>query len=178
MAKKKDEDKKTNLIVTFWLTEIAAAKKREKDYRKEGQEVLDIYCGKKVKETPYNILYSNTETLLPALYSAVPRPVVQRRFKDDDPLGKSAADAGRRVLEFLVDTNVEGYETFDEANPRRDLGCPPARPWVTCVKYDADVGELPTKDGEAPKETDLGQGRRPENPLHLAAIRRRLPGSP
>jgi hypothetical protein len=154
MAKKAAaEEKKTNLIVAFWLTEIAAAKKREKDYRKEGQDVLDIYGGKKVKETPYNILYSNTETLLPALYSAVPRPVVQRRFKDDDPLGKSAADAGRRVLEFLVDTNVEGYETFDEAVRAGTLDALLPGRGVTCVKYDADVATLPAKDGEAPKET-------------------------
>ena len=100
--------------VSYWLNEINACKKREADYRKDGERILEIYSGKKAATTPFNILFSNTETLLPALYSAVPKPVVQRRFKDADPLGKNAADAGARVLEFLVDTNVDGYETFDE----------------------------------------------------------------
>lgn len=125
--------------VSHWLNEIEAAKKREKDFRKEGERVLEIYAGKKKAATPFNILYSNTETLLPALYSAVPRPVVQRRFKDEDPLGKHAATAGQRVLEFLLDTNVDGYETFDEAMRSAVLdGLLPGR-GVTCVKYDAEI---------------------------------------
>jgi hypothetical protein len=134
--------------VTYWLNEISAAKKREKDYRKEGRRILEIYEGEKPNETPFNILYSNTETLLPALYSAVPRPVVQRRFKDDDPLGKAAATAGQRVLEFLVDTNVEGYETFDEGMKAATLdGLLPGRA-VTCIKYDAEIGEFGTEQTE------------------------------
>lgn len=123
----------------WWLNEISSARKREKDFRKEGGRVLEIYSGE--KETPFNILYSNTETMLPALYSAVPRPVVQRRFKDEDPLGKAAATAGQRVLEFLVDTNVDGYETFDEGIKAVVLdGLLPGR-GILSVKYDAQVEE-------------------------------------
>jgi hypothetical protein len=44
----------------------------------------------------------------------VPVPVVQRRFKDEDPLGKAAALAGQRLLAFLLDTNLDGYETFHD----------------------------------------------------------------
>jgi hypothetical protein len=128
-------------VVRYWLNEIATAKKREKDFRKDGQRILDIYTGKSTKTTPFNILFSNTETLLPALYSAIPRPLVTRRFKDDDTVGRAAAMAGQRVLEFLVDTNLEGYETFDEAMRASTLdGLLPGRGWA-CVKYDADIEE-------------------------------------
>lgn len=133
--------------VLYWLNEISSARKREKDFRKEGQEILDVYGGEKSETTPFNILYSNTETLLPALYSAVPRPVVQRRFKDEDPLGKLAATAGQRVLEFLVDTNVEGYETFDQGVRGAVLDALLPGRGVTCVKYDAETGELPPPEG-------------------------------
>lgn len=136
--------------IKHWLTEIDLAKKREKDYRKEGQRILDIYAGKKVKETPFNILFSNTETLLPALYSLVPRPVVQRRFKDEDVVGKNAALAGTRLLEFLLDTNLEGYESFDDSMKAATLdGLLPGR-GVTTIKYDADVveGDFSYKAGE------------------------------
>ena len=126
--------------VSFWLSEIQACKKREEDYRKDGERILEIYSGKKATQTPFNILFSNTETLLPALYSAVPKPVVQRRFKDADPLGKNAADAGARVLEFLVDTNVDGYETFDEGMRAGVLDALLPGRGVTCVKYDAELG--------------------------------------
>ncbi len=59
--------KTTSDAVTHWMTEIDAAKRREKDYRKVGQKILDVYTGEKSLEVPFNILYSNTETLLPAL---------------------------------------------------------------------------------------------------------------
>ena len=143
-------------IVRFWLDEIKAAKKREDDFRKDGQRILDIYSAKKTETTPFNILFSNTETLLPALYSAVPRPVVSRRFKDEDPLGKAAAAAGQRMLEFLVDTNLEGYETFDEALRAPTLDALlPGRGW-TSVKYDAAVGQIPSAAPEA-VESQTGQ---------------------
>ena len=135
--------------VAFWLKEIEACRKREKDYRKDGERILDIYEGKKKETVPFNILYSNTETLMPALYSAVPRPVVQRRFKDDDPLGKEAAKAGSRVLEFLLDTNVDGYETFDEGMKAGVLDALLPGRGVTCVKYDATMtGDDEYKDSE------------------------------
>ena len=74
--------------VQAWLKELDAARKRVKEYRKDASRVVKLYEGGKAGESPFNILYSNTETLAPALYNNLPRPVVQRRFKDDDPLGK------------------------------------------------------------------------------------------
>src|SRR3990167_8337902 len=127
--------------VKHWLAEISAAKKREKDFRKDGREIIEIYSGCEAEKTPFNILYSNTETLLPALFSQTPRPVVQRRFKDEDPLGKAASLAAQRMLEYLCDTNVEGYETFDAAMEAATLdGLLPGR-GVTGVKYDAETSE-------------------------------------
>lgn len=128
-------------VVKFWLAEIDAAKKREKDFRKDGLRIIHIYEGAKGEATPFNILFSNTETLMPALYSTVPRPVVQRRFKDKDPLGKAAAQAGERVLAFHLDTNTEDYECFDDAMKANVLDAVlPGRGWLQ-VKYDSDTNE-------------------------------------
>lgn len=153
MAKKyleKDVVTPNKDAVTTWLSEIDLAKKREKEYRKEGERVLQIYAGKKVKTHPFNILFSNTETLLPAVYSNVPRPVVQRRFKDEDPIGKAGALAATRVLEFLLDTNVDGYETFDDGMKAGVLDSLLPGRGVTGVKYDASLGAL----GEADPDDD------------------------
>lgn len=146
-----------------WINELAAAKKREKDWREDGKRILEIYAPKsKGKNVPFNILFSNTETLLPSLYSAIPRPVVDRRFKDADPLGKAAAEAGRRCLDFLIDTNVEGYETYDEGMRAAVVDALLPGRGVTSLKYDAEiVGEdlekkLPkaAKDAEESAEED------------------------
>jgi len=129
----KDPDK----VWQFWNLELQAAKKRESDFRKEGQKIIDIYEGK--VESPFNILYSNTETMMPALYSRTPRPLVERRFKDNDALGRAASMAGTRGLEFLIDTNLEGYDSFHEAMKQATLSaCLPGRGW-TSERYEAEI---------------------------------------
>lgn len=136
MAEKK---RKTSDAVQYWLNEIAAARRREKTYRKDGVRIREIYAGEKKETTPYNVLFSNTETMEPALYSATPRPVVQRRYKDEDQLGKAAGLAGQRCLEFLLDTNLDGYETFDEAMKGATLDALLPGRGATTVKYDAEM---------------------------------------
>jgi len=133
--------KKKSRDVTYWLNEIEAAKKREKDFRKDGSRIMDIYEGKDPNKIPFNILFSNTETLSPALYSDIPRPIVKRRFEDDDPLGKESAKAGTRMLEFFIDTNIDGYETFDDGMKANVLDALLPGRGVLNVKYDADVVE-------------------------------------
>lgn len=150
-----EEAKTKSEAVACWVKEIEACKKREADFRKTGQRILDIYDGTKAEETPFNILYSNTETLLPAVYSAVPRPVVQRRFKDDDPLGKAAAQAGQRGLEFLLDTNVDGYEVFDDGMQAASLDALLPGRAVTAVVYDADLVEEPAEEGAEPSPASM-----------------------
>lgn len=130
---------KKNEKVVYYLGEIAAARKREKDWRKEGKRVLEIYAGKKKDQIPFNILYSNTETLSPAVYNQTPRPVVQRRFKDDDPIGKASSLAGQRMLEFTTDTNNEDYASFDDVMSDAVLDALLPGRAATRVKYDAKI---------------------------------------
>lgn len=133
-------------VVRYWNNEITDARKRDKQYRKEGERIRRIYSGMDKDKIPFNILYSNTETMLPALYSSTPKPIVQRRFKDADPTGRSASMAGQRALEFLLDTNVDGYETFD--GTMRDVvldGLLPGR-GVSRVKYEVEIDSQP-QDG-------------------------------
>ena len=105
--------------VQIWLAEIQSALRREKAFRKVGKRVVKLYEAgasheAEAAQTPFNILYSNTDTLLPALYNAVPRPVVQRRYKDESPLGKEAAKVGQRLLEFQLEASDPEYESFDD----------------------------------------------------------------
>ncbi len=132
----------TNSNVRDWLNDIDDAKKREKDYCENGQKILDIYNSKHPEKIPFNILYSNTETLVPALYSQTPRPVVKRRFNQEvNPLVQAVEQAGTRMLEYLLDTNMEGYERFDESmlDAVKDASLPGRG--VTQIKFDAKLTE-------------------------------------
>lgn len=128
-----------------WADKIATAQRREKVWRKKAGEVIEMYDGEKAESTPYNICYSNTETLLPALYNSIPRPKVDRRYKDEDPLGKAASDLGQRGLEYAIDTNSEEYAPFNSVMVDGVLDALLPGRAVTRVRYDAYV-----EDGEVP----------------------------
>lgn len=100
------EDIGTNppAVVRRWLLELRLADKRERDWRKSAQTCIDLYKGAIAKKNSFNILWSNTETLLPAVYSSIPKPDVRRRYKDADPLGKAVSEIISRALYFSMDT--------------------------------------------------------------------------
>jgi hypothetical protein len=136
----------TNLAVKDWLDEIEHSKKREKDFHKDGEDIIDIYNGENPLEIPFNILYSNTETLVPALYSQTPKPVVKRRFnQDEDPVVMAVEKAGTRILEYLLDTNVDGYEKFDDSMHDAVLDAVLPGRGVTQIKFDADMDDESVK---------------------------------
>lgn len=141
LAPRPDSTEK-NPDVQYWLDEIAASKRREEDFRKDGIRIREIYSGEKKESTPMNILFSNTETISPALYSQIPRPVVRRRYKDNDPVGFAAAKAGQRILEFLLDTNIEGYDTANECLKAVTLDALLPGRGVSSLKYDAYVEDV------------------------------------
>lgn len=98
-----DIEKSPQGIVKRWLAEIALADEAEKDWRKEGDETYSLYESKKSKANSFNILWSNTETLRPAVYNSTPEPDVRRRFRDADPVGKVASTVLERSLSYQID---------------------------------------------------------------------------
>ncbi len=75
-----------------WISRIQDALKREKTFRQKGQKVVDLYEAKKPDETPFAIVYSNAEVLIPAVYNSRPIPLVTRRFRDADRFDHIAPD--------------------------------------------------------------------------------------
>lgn len=90
-------------VVRRWLAEISLADEAEKEWRTEGGEIYDLYEAKESKANSFNILWSNTETLAPAVYNSTPEPDVRRRFRDDDPVGKVASTVLERSLSYQID---------------------------------------------------------------------------
>lgn len=136
--------------VKHWLEEVNAAEKREKKWRDEAHKVVCLYEADKQVEYQFNILYSNTETLAPALYSTTPTPIVQRRFKDDDPTGLEASKVTERTLMYSMNNGQAIYPPFDKLMSTAVLsGLVPGR-GVTRFKYDAEI----TPEIKAPPAED------------------------
>ena len=97
--------------VRRWSAEIAIAIKNHERWTKTSRRIIRRYkdlggSGDTIGEggddftseaVRFNILWSNINTLQPALYSRTPKPQIERRFKDSDPLGRLAADILERA---------------------------------------------------------------------------------
>lgn len=86
-----------------WLQEINDASKREKKWRDDAVTTEDTYSDEN-GTVRFNILFSNTATLAPALINSTPRPDVRRRFRDKDPVGKEVSEILERALSYSVDS--------------------------------------------------------------------------
>ena len=112
-------------FVRFWLDAIDASGKEEKDWRDDADNVLKIYRGEDEGETEFNIVYSNVETLLPAIYNSTPVPDVRRRYGDKDKVAKVVADILERSISYSLDSydfdNTMRNVLFDSAVPGRGV---------------------------------------------------------
>lgn len=74
---------------SYWLACLEDAERAERPWRERGREIVQIYRNEtrnsrtgKITAGPvtFNILYANTEVMLPAVYQKPPKPVVRSRF--------------------------------------------------------------------------------------------------
>lgn len=109
-------DRPPDDFVTFWLSQLARYEKDFNTWERRCGRIIRRYRDEREESTPvvrYNVLWSNVQTLSPAIYSRIPKPLVERRFQDSDPIGRYASTALERSLE--VQSEV-GY--FDESMRR------------------------------------------------------------
>jgi len=73
----------------YWIGCLDDAERAEANWRQRGREIIQIYrndgnVGKKGRladgPVSFNVLFANTEVMLPAIYSKPPAPVVRSRF--------------------------------------------------------------------------------------------------
>ncbi len=155
------ETKDAKELVELWLDALALADKEEKDWREDAAKVIDIYRNSaprtgdvpNTRDRRFNILFSNVETVIPAIYNSTPVPDVRRRFNDDDPAGKEVAD----LIERAVSSSVDAYD-FDEGMRHDIKDMELAGRGVSRVRYkpyftqaDADAGNE-AGEGDAPDD--------------------------
>jgi hypothetical protein len=81
-----------------WTTRSKRIVKRYKADRGDVSENADNLEGAK-----FNILWSNVQTLMPALFAKSPKPVVERRYLDRDDVGRTASVILERTLSYELD---------------------------------------------------------------------------
>ena len=129
----------SQLDVTTWMNRIVKAKNKEEQWRQRAKRIERVYRDDSetegttytsnrpfsYSESPFNILWTNIQTLKPALFSAMPKPDVRNRFLNNDPNAKMAGEILEKVLSYEMDRgkfdSVMNGVMFDYLGPGR--GC-------------------------------------------------------
>jgi hypothetical protein len=118
----------------YWQAELERSSKHEKDWRDRANKVVQTYRDERGSDdTHFNILWSNTQTQRPALYSATPKPVVKRRHRQEGPVMRDAATMLERCVSYALDPG--GAYDFDRVGSRCILDFLLPGRMVARVKY-------------------------------------------
>lgn len=116
MATTDDEvqtDDQAARIARRWITALQDCDKWRADYLDRCRRIIRRYKNERpmgdgnAPPSPdirrFAILWSNEQTLGPAIYARTPQPVVTRRYKDSDPVGRAASEVLERGLSYSMD---------------------------------------------------------------------------
>jgi hypothetical protein len=118
----------------------------------------------------FNILWSNVQTIQPAIFARLPRPDVSRRFRDNDPIGRVASMMLERALEYEIEHYGDYKSAMNNAVLDRLLG----GRGVSWVRYEPhfavdeagepDDGYQVTEDSD---EAETPEAQEIENPERI-----------
>lgn len=145
-----------------WMSSSRKLMKRYKDVRSTNDELL----------TRVNVLWSNVQTRLPALYARDPKPEVERRFKDRDPVGRQVAEILERALDFTIQHVNPFGEVVRQALLDYEL---PGRATLW-VRYVPKLKPVP-RETSTEEDTEVLDDYAPDVKLSEAALEQREPAT-
>jgi hypothetical protein len=90
-----------------WYNCIAQYERTYKEWEGRADKIVKRYRDdSRTRNNPnakFNILWSNVQTITPAVFARFPRPDVSRRFRDNDPIGRVASMMLERALEYEIE---------------------------------------------------------------------------
>jgi hypothetical protein len=107
----------------------------------------------------FNILWSNVQTLIPAVYAKLPKADVTRRFGDSDPVGRVGSLLIERALDFEIEHYSDFRATMRHAVEDRFLG----GRGIAWVRYEPHVAPQGVGDDGAQVTEDVEAGENAEN---------------
>ncbi|MBX5130131.1 hypothetical protein HJB53_26960 [Rhizobium lentis] len=95
-------------VGAHWQQELERAQRYFKSWHDRCVKIEKIYLDQQSDQTSavkrrFPMLWANTAVLQPAVYARVPQPVVERRFKDAQPIARIASEIVERNLSYTGD---------------------------------------------------------------------------
>ena len=145
-----------------WYNCIAQYERTFKEWEGRADKIVKRYRDEsRSRNNPnakFNILWSNVQTITPAVFARLPRPDVSRRFRDNDPTGRVASMMLERALEYEIEHYGDYASAMKQAVQDRLLGGR-GTAWVRyephIVGQAAGMGEGAPDDGfQVTEDTD------------------------
>jgi hypothetical protein len=109
-----------------WYNQIAAYDRSFKKWESRADKIVKRYRDdSRQQNNPnarFNILWSNVQTITPAIFARLPQPDVSRRFRDNDPVGRVASQMLERALGFELEHYSDYKSTMKAAVFDRLIG--------------------------------------------------------
>jgi hypothetical protein len=109
-----------------WYNCIAQYERTFKEWEGRADKIVKRYRDEsRSRNNPtakFNILWSNVQTITPAVFARLPRPDVSRRFRDNDPIGRVASMMLERALEYEIEHYGDYASAMKQAVQDRLLG--------------------------------------------------------
>lgn len=106
-------DDKPQALALRWITEIKLYEKKRERFDERAKKILKRYkderASARVNDARMNVFWANVETLKPTVYARAPKPVVKRRYRDDDPVARVAATIVERGCDYWVEEE-DGFD--------------------------------------------------------------------
>jgi hypothetical protein len=109
-----------------WYNCIAQYERTFKEWEGRADKIVKRYRdesrSRNNPQAKFNILWSNVQTITPAVFARLPRPDVSRRFRDNDPIGRVASMMLERALEYEIEHYGDYASAMKQAVQDRLLG--------------------------------------------------------
>ena len=129
-----------------WAQELKLAKKEDATWVTRSKKIVKRYRDDRTAaqngSKRYNVLWSNIQTILPALYGRTPRAQVERRWKDKDPVSRTAATILERALQYEID-HYGDYDFAVKAAVSDRLLCGRGVAWIRFDSKSVETIETP-----------------------------------
>lgn len=138
-------------VVQAWTEQISQYDREFKKWESRAQKIVKRYkdedrMANQNATRKFNILWSNVQTVVPAVFARLPKPDVSRRYKDNDPVGRVAALILERALEYEIEHYPDYRSAMKNAVMDRFL---PGR-GVAWVRYEPHISAsvVPDEPGD------------------------------
>ncbi len=150
------ETPKSSTVKGYWR-EIERYNRATQDWREAAKQIENLYLdedrGENTSSRRYALLWANVETLKPAVYARIPNVQCSRRYKDRDPIARTAAE----LMERATNTSFDLYDVDETFQMVRNDRLLPGR-GQAWVRYEATIEQYEDDENEGPETEQITQG--------------------